>query len=294
LTAISATAVAGCGGTGPHPRQQVAMPAYWSPAFEPGTSMFARLAATTPAPGIVVVNGSHSRPEVPFDTAWADAFRTLHAAGIRALGYVDTGYFGIEVSAGTPAHRTRSDGPGRGGRAKADWLAQIQRDIDDWFDLYGADGLGGIFLDQTTASCGPNRAYVQLYRTVVAYARRNRPDTFVAMNPGRSVERCYAGVADTLVTFEGSYAQYLDRPAAAWELDGPADWFWHLVYDVPDATRMARVVALSKQRNAGLVYVTDDRLSADGHEHPWDTIPAEEYWRAELSAVYGPAPSTRA
>jgi hypothetical protein len=129
---------------------------------------------------------------------------------------------------------------------------------------------------------------VQLYKTIVAHARRLHPGTYVAMNPGRSVDRCYAGVADTLVTFEGSYGQYLDRPAPAWELAGPAEWFWHLVYDVPDAERMRRVVALSKRRNAGFVYVTDDRLSADGREHPWDTIPPDGYWRTELSAVYGP------
>jgi hypothetical protein len=57
---------------------------------------------------------------------------------------------------------------------------------------------------------------------------------------------------------------------------------------------MARVVELSKQRNAGYVYVTDDRLSADGREHPWDTIPPDEYWQAELSVVYGSATETQA
>ena len=74
------------------------------------------------------------------------------------------------------------------------------------------------------------------------------------MNPGRSMEQCYRHLADTFVTFEGSYADYLTRTAPAWEAKAPADMFWHLVYDVPDQASMARVVALSKQRNARYIY----------------------------------------
>jgi hypothetical protein len=51
---------------------------------------------------------------------------------------------------------------------------------------------------------------------------------------------------------------------------------------------MDRAVELSKERNAGYVYVTDDRISADGRDHPWDTIPDAGYWRSELEAVVGP------
>jgi hypothetical protein len=98
-------------------------------------------------------------------------------------------------------------------------------------------------------------------------------------------------MADTIVTFEGSYEQYLNRAAPpTWEETAGAERFWHLIYDVPDVARMARAVELSKQRNAGYVYVTDDRLTADGRNHPWDTIPPTGYWQAELEAAFGAGP----
>ena len=286
-------ATTGCA-EGKPARQHVAIPAYWSPEVEAGAEMFRRLARAAPAVQVVVVNGADNGPQLPFNEAWASTFRLLRAAGVRALGYVNTGYLGVEFAGAGPAHATRPDGAGHGGRTLANWRAQITRDIEDWFGLYGPAGLDGIFLDQTTAVCGPNGAYVKAYRELVAQIRRLAPEALVVLNPGRSVSDCYAGVADTLVTFEGTYRQYLNRTAPAWEREGGAERFWHLVYDVPDEPGMARVVALSKERNAGYVYVTDDQLSDDGREHPWDTIPPDGYWRAELAAAYGPgqAPPT--
>jgi hypothetical protein len=234
------------------------------------------------------VNGAQNGPQVPFNEAWAATFEVFKAAGVRALGYVNTGYLGAEFAGAGPPHVTRPDGAGRGGRTAAAWRAQIVRDVEDWFGLYGQAGLDGIFLDQTTAVCGPDGAYVNVYTEIVAHIRKQSPAALVVLNPGRSVAECYKDLADTLVTFEGSYNQYLNRTAPSWERDGAAHRFWHLVYDVPDEKRMSRVVALSKERNAGYVYVTDDRLSADGREHPWDTIPPARYWRSELTAAYGP------
>lgn len=50
---------------------------------------------------------------------------------------------------------------------------------------------------------------------------------------------------------------------------------------------MSRAVALRKEHNAGYVYVTDDQLTPDDLGHTWDTMPADNYWRAELLAVFG-------
>jgi len=286
LTALSLTVAFGCDKDREPPRQYIAVPAYWSPAIPLGSAMFRQLARTAPATKLVVVNGSRSAPEKPYDDAWASAIRTLSAAGIRPLGYVDTGYLGATFDAAATPHLTRADGPGQGGRDRENWLAQIETDIEDWFALYGSAGLDGIFLDQTVSVCGPDGAFAETYRRIVGIVRSRRPSAYVVMNPGRSVERCYADLADTLVTFEGSYEQYLTRTAPEWELTGAAARFWHLIHEVPDTDRMNRAVELSKERNAGYVYVTDDRVSSDGH--PWDTIPPAAYWHAELEAAFGP------
>jgi hypothetical protein len=289
LAALSVALAGGCQPGPEPPRQYLAVPAYWSPGVPPGPAMFDELARTASVTRIVIVNGSHSAPETPYHPAWETAIRTLSEAGIRPLGYVDTGYLGATFAAAAAPHVTRADGPGRGGSEREDWLAQIEGDIEDWYALYGPAGLAGIFLDQTVSICGPDGAYADLYRRIVGTVRSYQSNAHVVMNPGRSVEQCYADLADTLVTFEGSFEQYVNRPAPpAWEQTGARERFWHLIHDVPDVARMTRAVELSKQRNAGYVYVTDDRISADGREHPWDTLPAAEYWRAELEAVFGP------
>jgi Spherulation-specific family 4 len=289
LAALSVALAGGCNRDPEPPRQYIAVPAYWSPAVPSGSAMFGQLALTAPATKIVVVNGSLSAPEKPYHPAWASVVGTLSEAGIRPLGYVDTGYLGATFDAAASPHVTRPAGPGKGSSDRAAWLAQIEGDIEDWYALYGSAGLDGIFLDQTVSICGPDGAFSELYRRIVGMVRSGRPNAYVILNPGRSVEQCYADMADTIVTFEGTFDQYLNRAAApAWEQTGAPERFWHLVHQVPDVAGMARAVELSKQRNAGYVYVTDDRVSADGRDHPWDTIPPTGYWHAELNAVFGP------
>lgn len=281
------------GGTHPPPlKQQLAVPAYWTPEDPTGRALFQQLAVTgngtgagagSTGTGIVVINGSHSAPEVPYNQAWADTFHELAGAGVRALGYVDTGYLGIDF--GQSAHATRATGPGAGASTSAAWIAQIEADADDWYALYGASGLRGIFLDQTAAVCGPDDAYVAMYRSIAEHIREAHPGAYVVMNPGRAMDRCYEPIADTFVTFEGPYAEYLTRKAPAWEATAPADKFWHLVYGATDQASMTNAIALSKQRNAGYVYVTNGILTPNGETHPWDGLPPRAYLSAELAAA---------
>ncbi|WP_167544549.1 spherulation-specific family 4 protein [Micromonospora chersina] len=267
--------------------QRLGLPAYWSPATADGRAMFERLGRAGPAAGIVVVNGSRSAPELPYDPHWGHAFTLLHRAGARPIGYVDTGYLGLTF--GGPGQVTRPDGPGRGRSDVDSWTAQIDRDIDDWYRVYGAAGLQGIFLDRTTALCGPDDGYVDSYRAVVARIRERHPGAYLVMNPGRTTERCYRDLADTLVTFEGPYRDYLDWRPSGWEGELPAERFWHLVYAAPGPAGLRRAVALSKGRNVGFVHVTDGSHTVDGLGHPWISMPGEDWWRAELLAAAGRA-----
>ncbi|GAA3849436.1 hypothetical protein GCM10022243_14230 [Saccharothrix violaceirubra] len=254
------------------PVQHAAIPAYWSPDTPDGRALFHRLAGNHPTTGIVVVNGSLSRPEAPHDAAWADAISTVHASGARALVYVDTGYLGVDLGQGS--HHTRE-----GEISPEAWLAQAKVDVDGWYSLYG--DIDGVFLDQTLSACGPDNLHVRHYADLVAYVKAHHPGAYVVLNPGRAVEECYADVADTILTFEGSRAAYLAHTPPAWELARPdRKKFWHLVYDVP-ADAMPAVVARSKANGAGYVYVTDR-----AHDpYPWDTIAT--YWDEELGHVAG-------
>jgi len=255
--------------------QQAAVPAYWSPAEPEGLTAFRRLAQNRPTTGIVVVNGSQSRPEAPFSRAWADAIEAVHDSGARVLVYVDTGYLGVDHGKGP--HRTRD------GETSADaWVAQIKQDVDDWYALYGDYGVDGVFLDQALHTCGPGGEHAARYAAIRDHVRATHPHARIAINPGVGAEQCYDAVADTILSFEGGHEAYLAHVPPAWEsANRDREKFWHLVYDVPTAHDMGVVVARAKANGAGYVYVTDRPFSPS----TWDSLAG--YWDAELGEVAG-------
>jgi hypothetical protein len=265
-------AVAGTG-TGAGRGQRIAVPAYWAPDAA-GSARFDVLAHAAPTVDVVVVNGPANGVPTPFDAATAAQVRKLHEAGVTVLGYVDTGYLG------------RTGLPTRGGSTRVvDWRAQADREVAGWFGLYGDYGLAGVFLDQVTATCGPDDALVDAYHWVADRLRERSPDAFVALNPGTGADECYADVGDTMVVFENTYQVYRTWSPPEWVSRHPARSFWHLVYGAPSATELRDTVNLAKQRNAGYLYVTDDLIDAAGS--PWDTLPPAEYWYDEICQVRG-------
>jgi spherulation-specific family 4 protein len=238
-----------------YPAQRLAVPAY----FSAGGEYWGRLGDG--GGGLAVANLANG-PGTAYDRRLAGAIRSASDAGIRVLGYVDTGYFGVT---GRP---TRA-----GATTIGAWRGQARADIDAWYSRYGGDGLAGVFFDRALADCGTGDAHVTLYTDLDRYAKDHH-GALTVDNPGRAPEECYARAADVLVTFEGTYADYRGWTAPGWELcpRGPVR-FWHLVY-ATGAADVAEAMALSRQRNASFVYVTPDGLP-----NPWDSLPA--YWNRE-------------
>ncbi|MGA5760274.1 spherulation-specific family 4 protein [Nonomuraea bangladeshensis] len=263
--------------------QRVAVPAYFLPSG--GTAADWSLMNTAAGkPGLLVANVANG-PDDEARPAYADALAAAHDAGIKVIGYVDTGYFG-----------TTGFGTRLGSVSADDWRAQIQSDVNKWYRFYGSS-IDGIFFDQAQSLCGPagvGDAWVSLYREATAYVKKYHPGATTIANPGVSPNPCYADAADILVTFEGPYGSYLDRQGpylpAAWEARHDPRRIWHLVYDVP-ASGLATVMSLSKANNAGYVYVTDDVLP-----NPWDRLPpyhAEQVTAAKGSGGAAPAAPPR-
>ncbi|MFQ3562213.1 spherulation-specific family 4 protein [Streptomyces gramineus] len=250
------------------PSQAVAVPAYLYPGSGGWTSL--------EGAGLLVANPD-SGPGDGRDATYAGAIKRAHDSGSKVIGYVDTGYFGT----------TGWDAPGGGSSTKS-WLGAIERNIDTWYASYGSSGLGGVFFDDALNKCGPepgSTQYVGLYKKIRDYVKSKDSSAQVVINPGTGTDKCYADAADTLVTFEGSYASYQDFKPQPWEMSADPSKIWHLVYET-DASRMSEAVSLSKQRNAGYVYVTDeDNTPADGEAwgNPWDSVPS--FWSKETEAV---------
>ncbi|MBP2320674.1 hypothetical protein JOF56_001059 [Kibdelosporangium banguiense] len=260
--------------------QQTAIPAYWGPDTPDGMAIFHRLAQNRPTNGIVVINGSRSRPEVPFHPAWAGAIGRISASGAKTLVYVDTGYLGVDFGHGR--HVTRS-----GGTSIPEWVDQIKQDVDEWYAVYGSSGVDGIFLDQTVLLCGTGNEYANVYTAIRDHIRGKDPHAYIVINPGAPAEQCYENVADTMLSFEGDAAAYLAFRPPDWQRTHPdPKKFWHLIHDVPAERDMIGVITRSKAINAGFVYATERTMTP----FPWGGLAS--YWDAQLVAASGISDTT--
>jgi hypothetical protein len=129
-----------------------------------------------------VLNG----PDTVVNDKWTGVLTQAAAAKEKVIGYVRTGYLGLALTDPGPFEpfETRL-----GTRDIADWIAQIERDVDLWykqalildlsffgqllvltqFRLYGEDKIGGIFFDEGWNECGENNKYA---RGVSLYQRK--------------------------------------------------------------------------------------------------------------------------
>ncbi|WP_371789858.1 spherulation-specific family 4 protein [Streptomyces sp. NBC_01471] len=253
--------------------QAIGIPAY----INPGSGAWDAFDSPAPGAGLIVAN-PESGPGGSTDAAYTTAIEKAHQEGKKVVGYVDTGYFG---TSGWTA-------PGGGGTSTDAWLTTIEKNVDTWYDQYGSAGLSGIFFDDALHDCGPSSGsteYVDLYKKIEGYVKSKDSSAQVIINPGGGTDQCYADAADTLVTFEGSYATYQKFAPQSWEKSVAPSKIWHLVYET-SASQMPSAIALSKERNAGYVYVTDDDdTPVDGQQwgNPWDTVAS--YWSQEVAAV---------
>jgi hypothetical protein len=225
------------------PASHIAAPAY----FYPGP-LWQQLDAGAPQVRIAVMNPASGPGSGP-DANYAAAVAAAQQQKVKVLGYVHTSY---------------------GQRP----LATVEAEVDDYRTWYNVTD---IFFDEASNDC----TQLPYYKALHAYVKGKQAGAVVAINPGTATAECYMSVADDVVTFEGDDATYLNNfTSAVWTAKYSPGRFWHLVYDTPTTIGMQSVLALSRARGAGLVYVTPDALP-----NPWDTLPSGAYWTAELSGV---------
>lgn len=245
--------------------QTVAVPAYWGPG-----STWTTTVRGAPTAGVMIANVDSGPGAGGAQADWASAIKAAHRAGIKVYGYVDTGYFG------TTGRLTRG-----GQTSTAAWTSQAESDVNAWYADYGADGISGIFFDDALADCGTNNVHVDLYTAIEQYVKGHEgTGATVVDNPGTGAAQCYLRAADTLVTFEDTYAAYTSWTPPAWEASAAPGQVWNIVYDTPTRADMANAITLSKQRDAGYVYVTDGNGG-----NPYASLPT--YWSGELAAAAG-------
>ncbi|MBT2489511.1 hypothetical protein J7E96_13490 [Streptomyces sp. ISL-96] len=208
------------------------VPMYAHPAVDPGA--WAALARSAPQLYGVVLNvadGPGTRP----DPAFTAAARTLRAAGVRVLGYVDADY----------GRRT---------------FRVVRRDLRRHREWYAVDGF---LFDQAPADAAGIRHCRRLARAARALGGRT-----VVLNPGVHPAAGYASFADLLITFEGDWTAYCAAPAPpAWTAAHPPERFCHLVYGVPPGL-LGLAGRTAGLRRAGV------HCAVPGHgPNPWSAVP---------------------
>jgi hypothetical protein len=191
--------------------------------------------ATGPVrPRVVVINPANG-PGQDAHAPYGRAVWAAQDAGARVLGYVPTTY---------------------GQRP----LRDVEADIDRYDTWYGVDG---IFLDEVAHTAAELPYYDALSRHIRASRGR-----FVVLNPGMVPAPGYFDLADVVVTYEGTYADYagaLER-MPAWVARQPAQRMAHLVYG---ASREQALSAVTNPARVGFVYATSGSLP-----DPWRALPS--------------------
>lgn len=182
----------------------------------------------------VVLNVAGGPGDV-FNPVFKTAARQIELRGGTVAGYVDMAY---------------------AQRDPALILQDVQR-YRDWYHV------SDFFCDQVPS--GPD--HVSFMQETTRLMRESGAE-FVAFNHGAYPDPGYDVPADLLVTFEGPLSAYLAVQPPDWTLTGTRQRFCHLIYDVQEAD-VDGVLSLARQRNVGIVFVTD-RSGAN----PYDGLPS--------------------
>lgn len=216
------------------------------PAYFPA-SVWSQAVGTKPRPSAMILNpatgvGAGSAPNPGFQAA----ARQARNAGTVVLGYSST-----------------ADGLRPIGQVEAD-----VRNYKAWY------GVTGIFLDSVNGVSSELPYYEQL----TSYIRKTIPGASIWLNPGIYPDQQYMPLANVMMVFEGTYAQYHAEQVPAWANNYPATRFANTVYGAFTTAQANSTISLSRSRNTGYLYVTN--LSG---ANPYSALPS--YWSTAVAAL---------
>lgn len=159
--------------------EQIAVASYINPLADPGA--WDRMIDYPADKVTVLVANVLNGPDTTVNTDWQGVITRANSAGKRVLGYVRTGYLGQSQD----HFQTRL-----GSTDLANWVSQIQTDVDLWYQLYPGM-IGGIFFDEGWNDCGPDNQYSDLYRFISDNTKRKHPGAFTVINPGATMPQCF-------------------------------------------------------------------------------------------------------
>jgi hypothetical protein len=245
---------------------EIIVPAYFYPSWMPSQNEWHQLTwAAQQGADVTAIMNPWNGPGTAFNSDYAASINALRAAGGKVIGYVYTCY-GIDLC--TPeVPATRS-------------TAEVLADAQKYAGWYGVDG---VFLDEMATQPGA----LPFYQTVSDSLRAAHPGWQIVGNPGVTPTAGYNALADTLMSFEGSYSSFIHGPFLAGLTNAARTGA--IVHSVATVAQMHEVMALAKQHGLGAIYITDGTMESG---NPYLHLPS--YWQAEVLAAAVPEPAAAA
>jgi hypothetical protein len=219
--------------------QTFAVPAY----FYPGQEWNDLLADAQPV-SFAILNPNNG-PDSKEDPEYIRVVQSAQKCGIQVLGYIHTQYAERPVN-------------------------EVLFEVDKFRLFYSIDG---IFLDQVATKMTMKNYYQKVVSHIKAHSKN-----LVVLNFGTYPDEKFAEFGDVLCVFNGAYSDYLKNPTPDWIYDFDPHKLMHIVYSASTVDFMKHAIEISKQRNAGYIYVTDGNPS-----NPFGNLPS--YWLEELREI---------
>ena len=146
-------------------------------------------------------------------------------------------------------------------------IAEVKAAMAKFIELYGADKIHGFYFDEISSRNNGATAYMaELYN----YTKSTYGNKLVVANPGTHITDAIAPYADIFMTNEGTADEYINNyktAYSAFEKD-PANShrIFHTIYTAK-ASDYQKIINLSRQRNAGWVFITTDSTIPDGRPY---------------------------
>lgn len=241
---------------------EIVVPAYFYPSWMPSLNEWHQLSwAAQQGAQVTAIMNPGNGPGTTANSDYAVAVNELRAAGGKVIGYVYTCYGVNHCTPEVPP--TRSTG-------------EVLADAQKYAGWYGVDG---VFLDEMATQ----PASLPFYQTVSDGLRAAHPGWQIVGNPGVAPAAGYTALADTLMSFEGTYGDFVNGSFLSGLTDAAATGA--IVHSVATVAQMQQVMGLARQYGLGAIYVTDGTMASG---NPYLHLPS--YWAAEVAAATAPVP----
>jgi len=226
--------------------QSIFMLSYVYPLAEAGGSEFSDYWKAIHAAGsskipytLIMADGG---PDAKLDPGYVRLLKKNAELGFKTVAYIRT------------IHQTRP-------------IAEVKAAMAKFIELYGADKIHGFYFDEISSRNNGATAYMaELYN----YTKSTYGNKLVVANPGTHITDAIAPYADIFMTNEGTADEYINNyktAYSAFEKD-PANShrIFHTIY-AAKASDYQKIINLSRQRNAGWVFITTDSTTPDGRPY---------------------------